>query len=199
MVLTLVSAVTSESQVVVSYTPPTDPAASRIQDLAGNAAEAISPIEAFNDTQEEEAEPVPEPEPVPVPVPDETESEDSATADDTVEEETPLTVSLEASPESHDGTDVFTFEIRFSEEFGLSYLTLRDRAFSVTGGSVDKAQRKEKGSNIGWTITVEPDGNGTVTVTLPQTTHCNDDGAICTGDGRKLSNYLTLTVSGPGR
>ena len=32
---------------------------------------------------------------------------------------------------------------------------------------------------------------------LPITTVCTADGAICTGDGRKLSNRLELTVSGP--
>ena len=36
-------------------------------------------------------------------------------------------------PESHDGQNAFTFELRFSEEFTLSYVTLRDHAFSVTG------------------------------------------------------------------
>ena len=32
----------------------------------------------------------------------------------------PLTVSLENVATSHDGTNTFTFEIRFSEQFGLS-------------------------------------------------------------------------------
>ena len=187
VVLTLVSGVTSENQVVVSYTPPTDTLASRIQDLAGNAAEAIRPTEALNYTQEK-------------PVPGETESEASATTDDAGEEEekTPLTVSLEASPDSHNGTGVFTFEIRFSEHFGLSYVTLRDRAFSVTGGKIDKAQRKEQGSNIGWTISVKPDSTADVTIVLPVITDCNATGAVCTEDGRKLSNRLEFTVVGPG-
>ena len=43
----------------------------------------------------------------------------------------PLTVSLENNPASHNGTDEFTFQIRFSEEFELSYKTLRDHAFAV--------------------------------------------------------------------
>ena len=36
----------------------------------------------------------------------------------------PITVSLESSPASHNGADVFTFQIRFSEELKLSYKTL---------------------------------------------------------------------------
>ena len=110
----------------------------------------------------------------------------------------PLTVSLQNSPASHNGTDVFTFEIRFSEEFSLSFRTLRDHAFAVDGGAVLKAKRQEKCSNIGWTITVLPDSNAAVTVVLPPTADCDDQGAICTEDGRKLSSDLEFTVSGPG-
>ena len=113
-----------------------------------------------------------------------------------------LTASYHSEPESHDGEKVFTFELRFSEEphADFSYKTLRGHAFTVTGGSVQKAQRlqKEPESNIGWRITVRPDGDGDVTVVLPVTTDCESTGAICTEDGRKLSNRLELTVSGPG-
>ena len=111
----------------------------------------------------------------------------------------PLTVSVTVSaPASHDGSSEFTFEIEFSEEFGLSYRTLKFDAFNVTGGSVERAQRMDKPSNIRWLITVKPQGNGDVTIELPATTDCNADGAICTADGRKLSNSLSFTVSGPG-
>ena len=111
----------------------------------------------------------------------------------------PLTASLENVATSHDGESVFTFELRFSEEFPLSYKTLRDHAFTVTGGAVRKAQRLEQGSDVGWRITVQPNTNGDVTITLPETTDCDDQGAICTEDGRMLSSRLELTVSGPGQ
>ena len=109
----------------------------------------------------------------------------------------PLTASLENTPDSHDGENVFTFELRFSEEFPLSYRTLRDHAFTVTGGTVKKAKRLEQGSNIGWRITVRPDANADVSIVLRETTDCSAQGAICAGDGRKLSNRNELTVSGP--
>ena len=109
----------------------------------------------------------------------------------------PLTVSLENEADTHDGETPFTFELRFSEEFELSYKTLRDHAFTVVGGSVEKAKRLEKGSNIGWRITVQPDADRDVSITLPATEDCGDSGAICTEDGRRLSNPLEFTVSGP--
>ncbi len=111
----------------------------------------------------------------------------------------PLTVSVTVSaPATHDGSSEFTFKIEFSEEFNLSYRTLKFDAFNVTGGSVERAQRTDKPSNIKWRITVRPDSNEDVTIVLPVTTDCNAAGAVCTGDGRKLSNLLSFTVSGPG-
>ena len=109
----------------------------------------------------------------------------------------PLTASFGNVPNSHDGNSSFTFELRFSEEFGLSYRTLRDHAFAVTGGEVIKARRLERGKSVGWEITVRPGSNGAVTIVLPITTDCAVVGAICTGNGRKLSNRLEVTVSGP--
>ena len=110
-----------------------------------------------------------------------------------------LTASLENTPDSHDGQNVFTFELRFSEKPNLSYRTLRDHAFTVAGGTVEKAERITQGSNIRWRITVRPDVDGQVTITLPATTDCDAEEAICTGDGRMLSNELVLTVDGPGQ
>ena len=111
----------------------------------------------------------------------------------------PLTASVHGRPESHDREDTFTFELRFSEEPepGFSYVTLRDHAFTVTGGTVKKAKRQEQGSNIRWLITTLPDAD--VAVVLPATEDCDNEGAICTKDGgRPLSNRLELTVGGPG-
>ena len=116
-------------------------------------------------------------------------------------QEDPPAVSLTATfanmPATHNGS-AFTFDLTFSEEFGISYVTLRDDAFNVTGGEVTSARRLTQGSNIGWTITVTPDSAADVTIVLPVTTDCDDEGAVCTADGRKLSNRLEFTVSGPG-
>ena len=112
----------------------------------------------------------------------------------------PLTANTVSVPTSHNGSGEFRFRIAFSEEFSLSYKTLRDdHVFTVEGGKVTGARRLVKGSNIGWEIVVEPDSNGDVTITLPATTDCDAQGAICTDDDRMLSNRLERTVSGPGQ
>ena len=113
----------------------------------------------------------------------------------------PLTASFESVPMSHNGSDNFKFRIAFSEELetGFSYKTLRDHVFTVEGGTVAGARRLVSGSNIGWEVSVRPDPNGDVTITLPATEDCDAQGAICAGGDKKLSNRLERTVSGPGQ
>ena len=125
-------------------------------------------------------------------------NEESLTSAATVAVTQPLTATIHDAPDSHDGQSVFTFELRFSEQFGLSYKTLRDHSFTVAGGEVVKARRLNPPGNVRWEISVRPSGDGTVTIVLPATTDCASDGAICTEDGRKLFGRLELTVSGPG-
>ena len=111
----------------------------------------------------------------------------------------PLTATTHDAPESHDGATAFTFELRFSEEpaSGFSYTTVRDHAFTVTDGSVSNLRRLEAGKNVKWEITVTPDSDADVTITVNATTDCSAEGAICTSDGGKLSGGLELVVPGP--
>ena len=86
-----------------------------------------------------------------------------------------LTAAFEDMPGTHDGT-AFTFGLTFSEQIPLSYKTLRDSAFTVTGGRVTEAVRRVKTgaeNNRRWTIRVQPDGGGDVTVALPAETDCS--------------------------
>ena len=135
-------------------------------------------------------------EPVEIRVPQQTTSEPALSPG----KPTTLTAEFLDMPSSHDGQTAFTFELRLSEEFDLSHVTLRDHAFTVTGGEVTGARRLEPDSatpNIRWEITVAPDGNGGVTIMLPATTDCTAQGAICTGDGKMLSGEVTVAVAGP--
>ena len=114
---------------------------------------------------------------------------------------TPLTAVIHDAPESHDGEKRFTFELRFSEDpkEDFSYKTLRDHAFTVTGGTVAGARRLDGDSdtrNIKWEISVTPDSNADVTVELPATTDCDAQGAICAEDGTMLSSPLRIHRQG---
>ena len=115
----------------------------------------------------------------------------SAATDTVAAAPEPLTATFADVPSEHAGEgETFTFGLTFSEAFGLSYLTLRDEAFSVSGGTVRRAKRKQQGSNQSWTIHVEPASHGPVTVRLPA-------GSVETADGRALSHSLSATVAGP--
>ena len=104
-----------------------------------------------------------------------------------------FTASTHNVPESHDGATEFAFELQFNEEpgSGFSYAKLRNNnAFTVTGGSVSNVRRLEPGKNVRWEITVTPSGDAAVSVSLPATTDCAAEGAICNMRNMKLSSAL---------
>ena len=133
---------------------------------------------------------------------------DDATATGTIEDgesssgtqEDPPVVLLTANfsnlPAAHDGS-AFTFDLSFSENVKAGYARIRDDALTITGGDITNAQRKAQGSNQNWTITVQPSGNGRISITLPETTGCDNTGAICTEDGRMLADSTSAQVAGP--
>ena len=105
----------------------------------------------------------------------------------------PLTAWAERVPDSHDGT-AFRFRLRFSVEIDISYVTLRDVSFDVTGGSVTRAKRLARPSNRDWEITVAPDSDANVVLVLAADRACGAAGAICTAGGARLSNRLEISV-----
>ena len=109
----------------------------------------------------------------------------------------PLTAQFVGMPVTHDGETAFRFELRFSEEIKISYVTLRDTAFQVTGGAVRRARRLVRPSNQRWEITVEPSSDTDVVLALPATVDCAAAGAVCTAGGKALSGRLEATVKGP--
>ena len=72
-----------------------------------------------------------------------------------------------------------------------------ERHASQRRTDVTRAKRQTQGSNLEWTITVQPDADDAVTVTLPQADNCDDAGAVCSTGGAYLSNSPTATVNGP--
>ena len=107
-----------------------------------------------------------------------------------------LTAAFEEVPREHDGERAFTFRVRFSEDPAVSFRTLRDESFAVTGGTVRKAWRVDGRHDLRG-IEIEPSGLGDVTVTLAGGRACGTTGAICTADGKVLSNTLSATIEGP--
>ena len=106
-----------------------------------------------------------------------------------------LTASLDDAPASHDGTSVFTVRIGFSEDIVTSYRELDD-GFDVTDGSITAVKCVDGRSDL-WVLTVEPNGDADVTMTLEGGRACTVTGAPCTDDGRTLTGTLTFTVPGP--
>ena len=111
---------------------------------------------------------------------------------------TALTAAFQDLPDSHDGSTAFTFRVLFSEDVGISYVNMRDDAFSLSEGDVTGARRVD-GRNDLWEITVEPDDDSDVGITLPANRSCTTTGAICTREDspRQLTNSPTATVTGP--
>ena len=106
-----------------------------------------------------------------------------------------LTVRFESLPESHDGSE-FTFELHFSEEIEMSFVNMRDDVLDVTGGVVTGARRLTAGSDLGWQITIVPEPNVDVSISLPPTVDCAAASAVCTADDRALSSGIVALVPG---
>ena len=110
-----------------------------------------------------------------------------------------LTAAFEGLPASHDGESAFRFRVAFSEDIGIGFRSMRDDAFTVSGGAVTGARRVDGRHDL-WKITVAPGSDGDVTITLPGGRECAVSGAICTwwgGNRRQLANTPTATVAGP--
>ena len=113
----------------------------------------------------------------------------------TVPTATVLTGWFENVPESHDGVTPFTVELNFSEDItGLSYKTVRDSLFTVTGGQVTGARRLNPPSNQSWAVTLEPTGESAVEISLPVRA-CVETNAVCI-DGEPLAAAASATVPG---
>ena len=95
---------------------------------------------------------------------------------------------------AHSGTGTFRFKLTFSENIAVSYRTLRDSAFDVSGGEITRAQRAQRGSNLAWWITVRPNRYDDVDVTLRGGRACNVTGSICTSGGHQLQGTVSATI-----
>jgi len=108
----------------------------------------------------------------------------------------PLTASFSGVQGNH-GNAEFSFRLTFSESFSVSHATIK-AALLVTNGETVTAKRVNRSGddrNKAWNITVRPTSGETTSVILPVTTDCGNANALCTADGRKLSNSPLATVA----
>ena len=107
----------------------------------------------------------------------------------------PLTAAFANVPSEHDGT-AFTFDLTLSEAPGAGNLPVA-ASFKVAPGTASVS-----GSGTRYTVTVTPKPANAwkdVSITLLQPADCAEAGAICTADGRALTNTSSVTVGGPVR
>ncbi|MYD95976.1 MAG: hypothetical protein F4X98_01135, partial [Gammaproteobacteria bacterium] len=96
----------------------------------------------------------------------------------------------------------YRFDLRLSEAVSIPYREMRDHAFRVTNGHMDRAVRIHKERTGGtlysnhWRMTVAPDDETEpVTVTLRGDRPCSETGALCTSSGGQLLGSPALTLS----
>ncbi|MDE0357253.1 MAG: cadherin-like beta sandwich domain-containing protein [Gammaproteobacteria bacterium] len=104
----------------------------------------------------------------------------------------PLTASFEDVPDEHGGK-AFTFRVRLSEAVGNFSKSPRASSFDVKQGRVRNVKQVEGGL---WQVRVRPSSWRTVEVTLAGGRGCDEAGAVCTPDGRPLSNTVSAKVRG---
>ena len=109
-----------------------------------------------------------------------------------------ITARFNDVPQSHDGESEFNFRLAFVKDMGISPTSLREDALAATGGAVTQVQRVDDRSDL-FEVTVEPDSDEDVTITLSSSGDCGESGAVCTQeeDPRQLDNSPTATVAGP--
>ena len=109
-----------------------------------------------------------------------------------------LTASVLGAPLEHDGETPFTVRIAFSEPIATGFRALRDHAIEATNARVARARRVDGRSDL-WDIRIAPSSHRDVAFSLAGGRSCDSLGAVCTGDGRALSNSITRTIMGlPG-
>ena len=122
--------------------------------------------------------------------------------DETVTERSPpenaLIASFSRVPTEHDGASQFFVNFHLSEEpDGLSYRTVHNGLFDVTGGEIVKAKRLTRGKNNGWQLDIVPAGLADVTLKVRAKTACDVAPGVCTADGRMLTERLLADIPGP--
>ena len=108
----------------------------------------------------------------------------------------PVWAYFDRVPDTHDGTSEFSVRLRFGEDVDTTAAVLRDSVIVAAGGTVT-AVEPAAGSTRNWTVTIQPDGDSDVTISVGGALSCADLAAVCTADGRTLPAGIEVTVAGP--
>ena len=98
----------------------------------------------------------------------------------------------------HKGSGTFEVRLVFNTEPRMSYKTVRDTMFDVTGGTITGARRVTRGNNQRFDIVVKPSGYQTMTFSLHSPLPaCGETGSVCTEAGRMVEGPVSTTILGP--
>ena len=103
---------------------------------------------------------------------------------------------LNSAPDEHDGTNTFTMHLRLNTVVDTGPHAPRAASFEVTGGTIEQVQRIERNRKL-WEISIRPLSDDEIVIAVPLHESCGETGAICTADGRVLSNASSRTIPGP--
>ena len=110
---------------------------------------------------------------------------------------TPLTATL-TGPAEHDGSESFEVRLTFSMEPDVSYKTVRDTMFTVTGGTISGARRVKPPHDREFDIVVKPSGDEAVSFSLVSPLPaCGETGSVCTAAGRMIEGTVSTRIPGP--
>ena len=121
----------------------------------------------------------------------------TGTINDDDGEVVPLTAAFQNVPAAHDGSTAFTLQVLFSEALapGGSGRKLA-QALTLTGATRGTVRRVNERRDL-YQFPVQPSGTAAVTVSLSATSDCAASDAVCTADGKALSQAVSVTVAGP--
>ena len=104
-----------------------------------------------------------------------------------------MTAEFSSAPEQHDGKTAFTVWLRFSELLGSGANAPTSRSFTATAAIVAAVEQKTS-DGASWSITLVPDGTGTVTLTTIDVADCTVKGAVCTKQDEPLLIQPSVSV-----
>ena len=104
----------------------------------------------------------------------------------------PLTARFEQVPAGHHGTTPFALHLAFSEPVETTAAAL-EQALTVANAAITSVQQVDDRRDL-WEITVTPNSNDAVRLSLPPTASCDDDNAVCTAGGWMLSEGIAISI-----